>query len=202
MKLIGKYNYMWEGKIKKKHYIVRRNISKLSRRILIFGPTGYGKNGILLRNAINSSENVLFISSKCASDELEPVPGLPEIKGDLHIYENCNKIKGAFTGTIAYDFKNIPYAKQEVPFYEEILPYLKNSKITERTDVTIIFSDLNFLTKHKEKFEEETRSWKCKIIVDLTCWGGVVDETPSFFKRRYWTLIPVFTHLFAKASVK
>jgi len=191
MKLIGKY-YVKKRKHRTRFYIIRKTLPLQKRRILIFGPSGYGKSCYLIRKAIIQSENILYIST--IPFECEWGEEFREV--DISVYKNYTDINPNFTGKVVYDFGLVPQAMQLSEFIKSVVPYLVSSGITSRKDVTVVLDNLTFLTKNLDRI---TKKWKCKVIVDWTCshyfyYGEPIRNILS----RKWKLVPVFTPLWKK----
>lgn len=187
---IGKYRYLKNGSIKVKKYIVRKRIPSYKRRVIMFGPSGYGKNSVLIADAMKKNENVLYISVLSAETEFSHMPAVSD---KIIVCTHHSEISADFNGRISYCLGNVPTIKKEEIFINEVVPYLESSGIVKRSDVTIILDNLVFLTRHSGYLDEMTNGWRCKVVVDLTCGVGACDI--DFVSRKWWKL-PVFAPLF------
>lgn len=196
-KVLGAYRYYENGMWGTRSYFIRRSIPRYRRRVIVFGPTGYGKSSILIANAILQNSNVLFISTLPEMDEFRCMPST--VENEVIVCASLDAVRADFVGKLAYCLGNVPVVKKEEIFEREVLPYLESCGIVNRPDVTIILDNLTFLIKSKGHLDKVTRGWKCKVIVDWTC-GVFLDEcdNPRYLTSMRWMKVPVFEQLWRK----
>lgn len=194
MKETGKFTCYANNKKRSYNYTVKKQIPDEYRKVVVFGRTGLGKSEYLIHGAIKDNDRVLYISTRPAKLALDE----SYLNNEVVIRENIATLPMVIAGKEAYDLGLIPQAKRKEVFYNEVLPYLRNTKITESEGVTVILEDLVWLWEDKSLLNEMAKRWKCKVILDFTCSGFAINEDFTYFfkKKRYWKLIPVFEKLF------
>ena len=195
MKRIGYYKCRVGDKTVRRYYRTIREIPDTARKAVVFGPTGYGKVTMLIEGAVRKNKHVLFISTHSAEMDIKTVRLSEQETVGM---TECSKISADFQGKMHYDLGQIPTVKQKEYFNSVMVPRLKESGITDRTDVTIIFEELPWL-REDGAFMKEMDDWKCKVILDFTCVKANFEMGEfgnTFHSSKGWTKIPVFTRLF------